>query len=643
MLAGAARRLRRPVHTYFGSGGRLAASLPGFEPRAEQGALAQEVADAFERGQHLLAEAGTGTGKSLAYLIPALTSGKRVVVATATKALQEQLLTKDIPAAARTLGRPVRCAVLKGRQNYLCRRSLHGLELLGASAGALFRTPEDAHEFERLHDWIEMTESGDRAEPAFEPRATLWSELAVGADRCAGRRCAFLATCFSELARRRAGEAELVIANHALYFADLALRGRSDGQGVLPDHEAVVFDEAHRLEDAAAGWFGGRLSLAGIRQLLRDVERAYREGGRAAPTRALAEIDRSAEELLGGLDPGRGRRRLTEADVDAALEPASALASSLEQLAGALRGMGEDEDALARRALGAVDHLDVCLTVDHENAVSWAEQAALVWAPVDLSGLLREALWERDVTAVLVSATLEPRFLRGRLGLDDAREVTLASPFDFREQALLYAPSASAFPEPRAPGYDARLADEVVSLCRLSEGRALVLTSSYRALDELWERAAPRLPYPTMRQGEAPRERLLERFRDEVDSVLFATATFWQGVDVRGESLSLLVIDKLPFAAPGDPLVEARCERIAREGGDWFADYALPSAVLQLRQGFGRLIRGHGDRGVVAILDPRLRTRAYGRRFLEALPPARIVSDQTAVADFYWGGVRATG
>ena len=419
------------------------------------------------------------------------------------------------------------------------------------------------------------------------------------------------------------------------------MRGRSDGPGVLPDHDAVVFDEAHRLEDAAAAWFGGRLSLAGVRQLLRDVERACRESGSALPARALAEIDTSAEELLGGLDPGRGRRRLTEADVEAALEPASALAAGLAQLAEALRGAGEDEDALARRAGGAVDHLDVCLAVDHENAVSWAERGALAWAPVDLSGLLRETLWERDVTAVLVSATLEPRFLRGRLGLDDAREVTLASPFDFREQAVLYVPRA--FPEPRSPGYYARLADEVVSLCGLSEGRALVLTSSYRALDELWERAAARVPYPTMRQGEAPRERLLERFRDEVDSVLFATATFWQGVDVRGESLSLLVIDKLPFAAPGDPLVEARCERIAREGGDWFADFALPSAVLQLRQGFGRLIRGHGDRGAVAILDPRLRTRAYGRRFLEALPPARIVSDRAAVADFYCDEIRAVG
>jgi ATP-dependent DNA helicase DinG len=623
------------MNRFFGPGGRLAVTLPGFEPRVEQAALAQDVADAIERGEHLLAEAGTGTGKSLGYLIPALASGRRVVVATATKALQEQLLGKDIPAAAAALGRDVRVTVLKGRQNYLCRRSLHTLDV------PLFRSSDDARDFERLQDWIETTETGDRAELEFEPSVSLWSEIAVGPDRCAGRRCPFLSTCFSELARERAGEAELVIANHALYFADLAVRHRSEGSGVLPDHDVIVLDEAHRLEETAAGWFGGRVSLTGVRQLLRDVERTLRDSASPPPTRALAQIDRSAEELLGGLDPGRGRRRLTEAEAEAALEPAAELAEALVHLAGSLKGQEEDADGLVRRALGIVEHLDACLAVSGENSVSWAEPGALAWAPVDVSGLLREKLWELPLTAILVSATLEARFLRRRLGIEQARDVTLSSPFDFREQALVYVPRR--FPEPRSPGYYERLADEVVSLSRLSEGRALVLTSSYRALDELWERAAPRISYPAMRQGEAPRERLLERFRDEVDSVLFATSTFWQGVDVQGESLSLLVIDKLPFSAPGDPLVEARCERIAQGGGDWFAEYALPAAVLQLRQGFGRLIRGHGDRGVVAILDPRLHTRAYGRRFLESLPPCPVVTDPGAVAVFFGARASAAG
>jgi ATP-dependent DNA helicase DinG len=625
-----------PMRAFFGPGGPLAASLPGFEPRDGQATLAQEVADALERGEHLLAEAGTGIGKSLAYVIPALESGARVVVATATKALQEQLLTKDVPAAAAALGRELDVAVLKGRQNYLCRKSLNGLAL------PLFRTVEDAREYERLQDWIETTETGDRAELAFEPRPTLWAEVAVGPDRCAGRRCPFLAPCFSEQARDRAQEAELVIANHALYFADLAVRLKTgDGGAVLPDHDAVVFDEAHRLEESAAAWLGGRVSLGGLRRLLRDVERACREGARAVPARALDAIDRRGEELLTGLDPGRGRRRLTPADAEAAAGSAGALATALLQLAEALRGGSEDLDQLARRALGTVDDLGACLAVDDEDSVSWAERGAVAWAPIDLSQTLREVLWEREVVSILVSATLEPRFLRDRLGLDEAREVSMPSPYDYRVQALLYVPRV--FPEPRSAGYDVRLAEEVLALCRLSEGRALVLTTSYRQLDALAERLASRIPYPVLVQGEAPRERLLERFRAEVDSVLIATQTFWQGVDVQGESLSLLVIDKLPFAAPSDPLVEARCERIARDGGDWFGEYAVPSAVLQLRQGFGRLIRCHGDRGVVAILDPRLRTRGYGRRFLAALPPAPLVGDLGSVGAFLGAEVRAAG
>jgi ATP-dependent DNA helicase DinG len=624
------------VEEFFGPSGRLAAALPGFEPRAGQAALAEAVSEALAGDEHLLAEAGTGTGKSLAYLVPALVSGKRVVVATATKALQEQLLTKDVPAAAAALGREVRVAVLKGRQNYLCRKSLGGVDRLGG----LFRTTEDASDYERLSPWIETTETGDRAELSFEPSATLWAEVSVGADRCAGRRCPYVGSCYAEAARERAGRAELVIANHALYFADLALRARNDGTGILPDHDAVVFDEAHRLEEGAASWFGGRVSLARLRQLERDVERYCREEDRRPPAGALAELDRAGAELLAAFDPGSGKRRLTVADVEELEERGSMLGAALGRLAAELQGAGEDADALARRALVAAGDVEACLALDDPDQVSWAEPGALAWAPVDVSQILREALWDEGPTSILVSATLEPRFLRGRLGLDDPRELVLPSPFDFREQALLYVPAR--MPEPRADGYYARLADEVVALCSLSRGRALVLTSSYRALDELVDRARSRLSYPVLVQGEAPRERLLERFRDDVESVLFATATFWQGVDIQGESLSLLVVDKLPFSAPGDPLVEARCERIVREGGDWFADYALPSAVLQLRQGFGRLIRGHADEGVVAILDSRLRTRAYGRRFLEALPPAPLAAERAAVADFFGTGARAT-
>ena len=615
------------MHDAFRPGGALAATLPGFEPRTEQAALAAAVERAFLTGEHLVAEAGTGTGKSLAYLLPALESGLRVVVATATKALQEQLLAKEVPAAARALGRDVSVAVLKGRQNYLCRKQL-------ATFGPmLLRDRRDEEAFEALQPWLAATETGDRAELEREPSEALWAELAVGPDRCAGRRCPFLSTCFAERAKQCAAEAELVIANHALYFAHIA-----SGGGVLPEHDAVVFDEAHRLEESAASWLGGRVSRAGLRRLATDVERGCREAAAPAPARSLDRIERAGERLLRAVAPAVGRRRLRE-------PPARELAllvEALTSLAGELHGRGEELDGLSRRALAVAAQVEACLEPGEHDRVVWSEADAVAWAPVDVAAELRARLWDDGPIAVLVSATLttgdDATFVRRRLGLDRAREVVVGSPYDFREQALLYVPRV--MPDPRADGFTERAAHEVLSLLALSEGRALVLTSSYRALEVLRERIRGRVPYDVLVQGEAPRERLLERFRDEVGSVLIATATFWQGVDIPGESLSLLVIDKLPFSAPGDPLHEARCEAVEAAGGDWFRDFALPTAMLQLRQGFGRLIRGHDDRGTVAILDPRLRTRPYGRAFLAALPRCPLVDDLAAVAAFF--GVTAS-
>src|SRR5215218_7256493 len=586
----------------FGPGGALAGALPGFEPRAEQAALAAAVEWALASEEHLIAEAGTGTGKSLAYLIPALESGRRVVVATATKALQQQLLAQDVPAAARALGREVRVAVLKGRHNYVCRKQLHGFGPM------LLRERADAEAFDALLPWLDATETGDRAEAPVEPSDSLWAEIAVGGDRCIGRRCPFVSACYAEAARARAGEAELVIANHALYFADLAA--------------------------------GGRVSRGGLRRLATDVDRACREAAEPLPARALDRVERAGERLLRAVAPPAGRRRLRAPPA----EPAALLTDALCALADAIHGSGEDLDALSRRALATAAQVEACLDPGELERVVWAEPDAVAWAPVEVAPQLRERLWNDDVTAILVSATLtngeDARFVRRRLGLDDARELVVGSPYDFREQALLYVPRT--MPDPRSDGFTERVADEVVALLALSEGRALVLTSSYRALGVLRERVRGRVPYEVLVQGEAPRERLLERFREEVDSVLIATSTFWQGVDVPGESLSLLVIDKLPFSAPGDPLHEARCEAVEAGGGDWFRDFALPTAMLQLRQGFGRLIRGHGDRGVVAILDPRLRTRAYGRAFLGALPRCPLVEDRAAVAAFFGAACRVS-
>ncbi len=518
--------------------------------------------------------------------------------------------------------------MLKGRQNYVCLRALDAFGLLG---GALLDRQDDADQFDRLRPWLDATETGDRAELEFEPSESLWSELAVGADRCLGRRCAFVGTCFSEAARRRAREADLVITNHALYFADLGLREESDAS-ILPEHDAVVFDEAHRLEEAAANWLGGGVSRHGLARLERDVERACRDAGVPVPARQVDRVRRAGSALIRAVAPTTGRRRLRTAPI----AEGRALAERLRELARALAGVNDELDLLVRRALGGAADAEACLEADDLDRVVWAEPEAVVWAPVDVSRRLREALWEGGPTAILVSATMTTEgdfgFVRDRLGLRGATELAVGSTFDYAEQAVLYLPND--LPDPRREDAVPALGEEVASLCELSRGRALVLTSSYRTLDAIASRLRGRLGFELLVQGEAPRERLLERFREDVSSVLVATGTFWQGVDIPGEALSLLVIDKLPFQPPDDPLVEARCERITADGGDWFADYALPSAVLQLRQGFGRLIRSRADRGVVCLLDPRVRTRAYGRAFLESLPPCRVVHERADVREF---------
>jgi ATP-dependent DNA helicase DinG len=598
---------------------RLASVIPGYEHREEQLALARAVESALANEEHLLAQAGTGTGKSLAYLIPALRSGRRVVVATATKALQEQLLTKDVPLAEAALGRSVRVAVVKGRQNYLCRRRVEAVELNGLD---LLRD-EDA--YERLLPWIGTTKTGDRAELREEPPAALWSELAVGSDRCLGRRCPRVTTCFAENARSRAAQADLVIANHALYFADLALRESGDGARVLPDHDAVVFDEAHKLEETAASWLGARITVAAVRRLATDAVQAAADARVRLPPRAEARVEALAEDLLREVAPQAGRVRLRALPRERAL----VLIDELERIAHAVWGRSDELDAVAVRGRKLAKDVATCLDPPTPNLVVWAEPGLLAYAPVDVSERLADALWSEGPTAILVSATLEHGFVERRLGLEHADRFDAESPYDFRTQALLYVPRSIA--EPR----DEAVAAEIEELCRLSRGRALVLTTSYRMLGTIASRLRDRLSYEVLVQGDAPRERLLERFRAETDSVLVATATFWQGVDVAGESLSLLVMDKLPFASPGDPLTEARCERIVEHGGDWFNDYALPVATLQLRQGFGRLVRGHTDRGVAAVLDPRIYTRRYGQHLLDSLPSCPLVDDLAEVERFF--------
>jgi ATP-dependent DNA helicase DinG len=607
----------------FAADGPLARAHPAYRERPAQLVMAQGVEHVLARGGTLVCEAGTGTGKSLGYLVPAALSGRRVIVSTATLALQSQLLRDDLPLAAAARGKPIQAELLKGRSNYACRRMVVQL-------GMRLFDPLHSDAIARLRPWLDTTLTGDRAELDHVPHPGAWSEVAVGPERCLGARCAYSSTCFAEEARERAVDAEVVIVNHALYFADLGLRIASDGAiGVLPEHDTVVFDEAHELEDAAAEWLGARLSLRDVSQLRRDCERACRLDNASAPARLLHELESAAHALFARLPATRGRARLSEAELrDLAPREAAAVRHALGSLTAKLGGIGEERDVIARRAERLRVALDACLGADHEHAVVWSERGGagpeLRSAPVSVAPLLREHLWGRLHAAVLTSATLsiegDLSHTRARLGLAGARELVLASPFDVQAQARLYVPRDA--PDPRAAGWDQAIAGHIAAIVRASEGRALCLFTSWRALETVRGLVAEELgAYTLLVQGEAPRERLLEAFRADVHSVLLATQSFWQGVDIRGEACSCVIIDRLPFAVPSDPLVAGRCEQIVRDGGSAFDDYALPQAALMLRQGFGRLLRSHDDRGVVAVLDGRLNTARYAEPLLAALAP----------------------
>jgi ATP-dependent DNA helicase DinG len=651
--------------------------------------MAEAVAQVVEDGGTLLAEAGTGTGKTLAYLIPAILSGHRVLVSTGTKNLQEQIFFKDLPALREALGVPFTATLMKGRGNYLC---LHRWELYRdgvdgntSAAGRLIET-SDRVLLPIIDSWAKKTETGDRAELRELPEnLPLWSEIAAEADTCLGTECPRYDECFVTRMRQRAAESDVVIVNHHLLCADASVRQSEYGE-VIPFCPTLVIDEAHQLEDIATQYFGCSLSAYRIEDLVRDADRlltgaarprrsspAASEGGTVRENeetaRALARVADHSRRFFSGLalaravHPGGGqesRARYTAESLEDHFEDGMALAGALEGLEATLAlaqkpdpstllGAGpnttpdvnEARAALQRRAGEVRNDLRFLMRASDPDFVYYVETRGrsifLRASPIDVSRIVRDVLFERMRAIVLTSATLAVdesfEYVKARLGIKQATEVRVASEFDFARQALLYLPRR--VPPPKAPTFAEAAAREITEILKRSRGRAFVLFTSYAVLRAVQQVVEMTLPYPILVQGTAPRTDLIERFRTTPGAVLLATSSFWQGVDVVGEALSCVIIDKLPFASPGDPVTAARIDAIKAAGGDAFADYQVPLAILALQQGLGRLIRHRADRGVLAVLDPRLRTMGYGRRFLASLPPAPVTHDLEAVGRFF--------
>ena len=662
------------LYQFFAPGGVLSRTHPLYEFRRGQLQMAEAVEQALEEKRHLIVEAGTGTGKTLAYLLPVIRSGKRVIISTGTKNLQEQLFYKDVPFLEQALhadaGAHFSVCYMKGRNNYLCRKKLYDLTDQPVLSGL-----EEIEQYRAIAAWEKSTSTGDRAELAELPEASLlWHKLDARADACTGQKCSQFERCFITEMRRRAMESDIIIVNHHLFFADLAIKLQADGApdaGILPEAAAVIFDEAHELEDVAGNYFGISVSNLRIEELSRDIEHSMQHNRMLSSSLsgALGSLRDRSQLFFSLLPPGEGRfafetrREFLEENGDEFI----ALNQSLTRLAGELEALQQKPEEVfnfVRRAQEIQVQLSFALESEDRNTVFWIERRGRVSpqrhrdrekskesfsgrqhvflqaTPIDVGPILRECLWSKLDAAVLTSATLAVgggfEYIRKRLGVEHARESVLPSHFDYESQAVLYVPPD--LPDPRTPQFTPKAAERIRKLLEITHGRAFVLFTSYAQMNDIYQRLLGELEFPMLRQGDAPKSALLEEFRLTPNAVLFATSSFWQGVDVQGEQLSCVIIDRLPFAVPSDPVVAARVKAIDAEGGNAFFQYQVPAAVITLKQGFGRLIRSLHDRGLLVLLDNRILKKQYGRVFLDSLPNYKKTTDLRVVEGFFGVG-----